>query len=307
MANLKLKGVLAATTTPFDKKGEVDEQVLRRHFRDLLAVHGIAGLVPNADAGEGKTLSPEERKHIIRIGVEEAKGKIPIIAGINADTAAKAIESALDAKEVGASVILLSPPSHWLISCPPEAPYAYIRAVAQGVDIPIIIFQYPLWYGNASYDSESLGKLVTIEGVVGVKDGVWEVEHYEKDYRAVKAAAPHVAMLSGSDAHLFHTYLVGADGTLVVYAALVPELIVELFETCQKGELKRAKTLHDRIWPITQAVFSTPPLANWVVRIKECLVLMGRLENAVVRSPLLPVNDEERKMLRKALQSAALL
>ena len=307
MAELRLQGVLPAPVTPFDTKGEVDEQALRRHFRDLLAVKGITGLVPNADAGEGKSLTLEERERVIHICVEEAQGRVPVIAGINADSASKAVEYALDAKAAGASAILLSPPSQWLIGWSPEAPYAFVRAVAQGAGIPIIVFQYALWMGKASYDPETLARLVTIEGVAGVKGTVWEVKRYEEDYRAVKAAAPHVAMLSACDEHLFHTYLVGADGTLVVYAALVPELIVELFEACQKSELQRAKAIHDRLWPVTQAVFSVPPQSNWLPRIKECLVLMGRLESAAVRSPLLPASEGERKMLREALQSAALV
>jgi len=109
MATLKLQGVLPASVTPFDRKGEVDEPALRRHFRDLLGVEGVTGLVPNADAGEGKSLTPEERKHIIRICVEEVKERVPVIACINADSAPKAVESALEAKGAGASAILLSP------------------------------------------------------------------------------------------------------------------------------------------------------------------------------------------------------
>jgi len=105
MADLRLQGVLPASVTLFDRKGEVDEPAPRKHFRDLLAVEGITGLVPNADAGEGKSLTTEERKHIIRICVEEVQGKVPVIACINADSAPKAVESALDAKAAGASAI----------------------------------------------------------------------------------------------------------------------------------------------------------------------------------------------------------
>ena len=114
MTDLKLKGVLPAPLTPFDKEGEVDEQGLRRHFRELIAVPGITGIVPNANAGEGKALTPEERKLIIRICAEEAQGRIPVVAGINANSAFEAVESALDAKAAGASAILLAPPAQWL-------------------------------------------------------------------------------------------------------------------------------------------------------------------------------------------------
>lgn len=87
----------------------------------------------------------------------------------------------------------------------------------------------------------------------------------------------------------------------------MPELIVELFEACQKGNLQQAMTTHNRLRPITQAVFSTAPKSNWVTRVKECLVLMNHLESAVVRSPLLPPTEDERNMLQKALQTAALI
>ncbi len=307
MTDLRLQGVLPASVTPFDKGGEIDEPQLRKHFRDLLAVKGVTGLVPNADAGEGKSLTPEERKRVIQICVEEAKGKVPVITGINADSASQAVESALAAKSVGASAILLSPPSQWLIGWPPEAPYTFVRTVAQEAGIPIIIFQYALWMGKAAYDLQTLARLVTIEGVVGVKDAIWEAKRYEEDYRTIKAAASHVVVLSACDEHLFHTYLVGADGTLVVYAALVPQPIVELFDACKEGKLEQAKTIHNRLWPVTQAIFSTPPQSNWTARIKECLVLMGCLKSATVRSPLLPVSGDERTMLRKALQSAGFI
>jgi 4-hydroxy-tetrahydrodipicolinate synthase len=213
---------------------------------------------------------------------------------------------ARDAKDAGADAILLCPPAAWLIGRAPGAVRMFFEEVGRA-GIPIIVFQYAPWMGNAAYDLETLSEIAGMENVVGVKEASWEVLAYERAFRTLKARHPDFAVLSANDEHLMHTYLTGCDGTLVVYAALTPALICELYDACKQGDYARARRIHDRLWPITEAVFSVPPKSNWCVRVKEGLKMMGRLSSSRVRSPLVPASPDEISSLRAALESAGLL
>jgi len=304
MAELKLGRVNCAVFTPFTDKFKVDEDVLREHLRDLLKVEGL-GLVANAHSGEGFTLTREECKRIARIYVDEAKGKAPVTVCILVESTEEAVARALDAKEVGANAVMLATPTSWLTGMDPKLAYPFMKEVIERSGMPMVVFQYPHFWGS-TYGMELLIRLVTLKGVVAIKDAVWEALRYEKDYRAIKAAAPHVAVLTGNDLHLLANFTTGADGALVAYGALLPREIKGLFDACKRGDLKEAKAIHDRIWPVTEVVFG-PPFLNMYARAKEALVMLGRLPNATVRPPLLPIAEDERKKIRKALELAGLL
>jgi 4-hydroxy-tetrahydrodipicolinate synthase len=307
MDRLDFDGVLPANILPLTEQHEIDARGLERHVADLAAVPGVKGLVCNGHAGEVTALSREERRRVTEIIAGTLRGRLPVVSGVCAGGTAEAIEHARDAQRAGAAAILLCPPENWLISREPGAAQEFFRSVTAALDIPVIVFQYPHTWANATYDVETLVDLARIPGVVAVKEAPWEVNRYEEDYRALKRAAPGVAVLCANDEHLFLSYVIGCDGTLVGFAALVPDLVGALYRAVREGDIMRAREVHDRILPLVKVIYRRQPIARRHTRLKEALVMLGRLDRAVMKPPRLPLPADEREAVKRALTEANLL
>lgn len=305
MGAIDFEGVFPANITPFTEAYEIDRPALERHVGSLAAVPGVKGIVCNGHAGEVTALSRAERRAVTEAAVAAA-GRLPVISGVCCGGTAEAIEHARDARRAGARAILLCPPENWLISREPGAAQAFFTAVTSAIDIPVVVFQYPFTWANATYDVGTLVELAQIPGVIAVKEAPWEVNRYEEDYRALRAAAPGVAILCANDEHLFLSYVIGSDGTLVGFAALVPDLVGALWQAVRAGDLARARALHDRMLPLVRAIYRKPPIARRHTRLKEALVMLGRLDRAVMKPPRLPLPPDERDAVKRALMEASL-
>lgn len=306
MEPIDFGGVFPANITPLTEAFEIDRRALERHVGSLAGVPGVKGIVCNGHAGEVTALSRAERRTVTEVAVAAAGG-LPVISGVCCGGTAEAIEHARDAQRAGARAILLCPPETWLVSREPGAAPAFFSAVTSGIDLPVVVFQYPYTWANATYDTPTLVELAQIPGVIAVKEAPWEVNRYEDDYRALRAAAPHVKILCANDEHLFLSYVIGSDGTLVGFAALVPDLVGALWRAVGAGDLARARELHDRMLPLVKAIYRQPPIARRHTRLKEALVMLGRLERAVMKPPRLPLPPEERDAVKRALMEASLL
>lgn len=304
---LQLRNHLPAPILPFDDDYRIDEAELRRHIRFLMASPGLGGIVPNGHAGEVSLLSREERKRVLAVVLEEVGGRVPVVAGVVAESTWESIQQARDAGEIGADALLVFPPNGFRggAATSPQVPLAYFSAIAEAVDLPIVIFQLPLVTG-LSYTSEVLARLCEIEPVVAVKDGIGDLERYEDDLHAVRGTGRGISVLSSNNTLLVPSFLIGAEGALSGLGALAPDLIAEGFDAVQAGDMGRARAANERLFPITRAVYR-PPYSYWHVRIKEALVMIGRLERAVVRPPLVGLPEGERESLRRALRASGLL
>jgi 4-hydroxy-tetrahydrodipicolinate synthase len=306
MQPIDFEGVFPANITPFTERFEIDRAALERHVGSLAAVPGVKGIVCNGHAGEVTALSRDERRTVTE-GAVTAAGRLPVISGVCCGGTAEAIEHARDAARAGASAILLCPPENWLISREPGAAPAFFKAVTSAIDIPVVVFQYPYTWANATYDVATLVELAQVPGVVAVKEAPWEVNRYEEDYRALRAAVPGVKILCANDEHLFLSYVIGSDGTLVGFAALVPDLVGALWRAVREGDLVRARGLHDRMLPLVKTIYRQQPIARRHTRLKEALVMLGRLERAVMKPPRMPLPPDERDAVKRALMEASLL
>jgi 4-hydroxy-tetrahydrodipicolinate synthase len=304
---LRFSGVMPANILPFKADLSIDEPAYRRHLRSLADTRGVTGIVANGHASEVSSLDREERRRSLAIALDEIAGQCPVIAGVYSDGTAEAVALARDAKAAGAAGILLFPPTlfMWGAQGKPDMVIRHVSEVAAGAGLPIIVFEYPPAAG-IGYAPETLARLAEIPQVVGVKDWSNEIVAFERNLRALRATGRPVAMLSAFTMSLMATFLLGADGAISGMGSVTADLQAELFEACGKGDLDGARRINDRLDPLVR-VFYAPPFVDMHNRMKEALVLLGRIPAAHVRPPLTPIPAAERDAIRRALVQSGLL
>jgi 4-hydroxy-tetrahydrodipicolinate synthase len=306
-SHLRFQGCMPANLLPFTADLEIDEPAYRRHLRWLADTDGVTGIVANGHAAEVSSLSREERTRALGIAVDEIAGKMPVVAGVYADGTREAVELARDARAAGAAGLLVFPPTlfMWGAQVKPDMVLRHFSVLADAVDLPLIVFEYPPASG-IGYSPETLAELCKIPTVAGVKDWSNDIVAYEKNLRALRAAGRPVAMLSSFTVSLMASFLVGADGCISGMGSVAADLQAALFAAAQARDLAEANRLHERLAPLV-TVFYAPPFVDMHNRMKEALAILGRIPAAYVRPPLTPVSDEERHRIRFALREAGLL
>jgi 4-hydroxy-tetrahydrodipicolinate synthase len=303
---LVFSGIMPANVLPFTADLAIDEPAYRRHLRWLADTRGVTGLVANGHAAEVSSLLRDERRRALAIALDEVGSRCPVVAGVYTDGTREAIELARDAKAEGAAGVLVFPPTlfMWGAQLKPEMVLRHFSEIAAGADLPIVVFEYPPASG-IGYAPETLARLAEIPRVAAVKDWSNDIVAYERNLRALRATGRPVAMLSSFTLSLMASFLLGADGAISGMGSVTADLQVALFEACQKGDLDGARRVNDRLAPLLR-VFYAPPFVDMHNRMKEALVLLGRLPAAHVRPPLCPVGDAEREAIRHALRAAGL-
>ncbi len=303
-----LRGILVAAVTPFTDDLALDEADLRQHLRALAAVPSVTGFVCNAHAAEVETLDRDERRRCVEIAREEARGQV-VVAGIRASSTANAIAYARDAAAAGADALIVCAPAipAWRAADAPEFAVAFHKAIADAVDLPMILFQYPQ-ENVVAYPHQTLLQMVDeIPSVVAVKmchGG--ELRRYEQDLQALRAHPRGITILPALAQYFLPYFTVGADGALTGFGNVAPEWTVALFEAVQRGDLARARALHQQLYPVTSVVCQAPSVYLHV-RYKEAAYLAGRIRGRAVRPPQLPTPAAERELLARGLAQAGLL
>jgi 4-hydroxy-tetrahydrodipicolinate synthase len=203
--------------------------------------------------------------------------------------------------------VLVFPPTlfMWGAQLKPDMVVRHFSEIAEHADLPIVVFEYPPASG-IGYAPETLARLARIPQVAAVKDWSNEIVALEANLRALRATGRPVALLSAFTMSLMASFLLGADGAISGMGSVTADLQAELFEACQKGDLDGARRINDRLAPLVR-VFYAPPFVDMHNRMKEALVLLGRIPAAHVRPPLTPVPAGERDAIRAALVASGLL
>ncbi len=303
----RFSGCIPANLLPFTADLQIDEPAYRKHIRWLADAKGVTGIVANGHAAEVSSLSREERKRALAIALDEVAGKVPVIAGVYSDGTLEAVQLGRDAKAAGAAGLLIFPPTifMWGAQLKPDMVLRHFQTLADGVDLPLIVFEYPPASG-IGYSPETLGELCKIPSVVGVKDWSNDIVAYEKNLRALRSSGRPVAMLSSFTMSLMASFLLGADGCISGMGSVAADLQAALFAAVGARDLNEANRINERLTPLV-TVFYAPPFVDMHNRMKEALVLLGRIPAAHVRPPLTPVSEDERHRIRLALRSAGLL
>ena len=295
-------GVIPAVLLPFHEDLSIDEASYRAHLRDVASVQGLSAITVNAHASEVASCTFDEQRRVLEISKEELE--LPIVNGVYADGSLEAARIARMATDGGAAALLVFPPAIYSFGQRPEMAVAHFKRIADATDVPLILFQYPL-AGGQGYPLATLEKIFdAVPSVKAIKDWCANPQLHERQIRVLQSRSVNV--LTTHSSWLLSSLVLGCAGLLSGSGSVIAGLQAELFAAVRNNDLKRARELHDRITP-TAEVFYAEPWVDMHNRMKEALVLLGRLPRAVVRPPLTKISAEEIARIRAALVAAGLL
>jgi 4-hydroxy-tetrahydrodipicolinate synthase len=299
-------GVIPAVLLPFNDDLSIDEAGFRKHLRDVAATDGISAITINAHSTEVASCSFDEQQRIHAIAQDEIGAKLPIVHGIWADGSLEAARIAKAATAGGASALLVFPPAPFTMGQNAAMAIEHFKRIADASDLPIIAFQYPLATGQG-YPNETLLKMIDeIPTLKAIKDWAGTPQQHEWHVRTLQNLSRPFTVLSTQSSWLMASLSFGCKGLLSGSGSVIPDLQAQLFKAVQSGDLKGAQAINDRIYPLAQ-VFYAQPWVDMHNRMKEALVLLGRLPRAVVRPPLVKLERAELERIRAALVQAGLL
>jgi 4-hydroxy-tetrahydrodipicolinate synthase len=306
MSSYQPEGVIPAVLLPFFDDFSIDEASYRAHIRDVASARGVTAITTNAHASEVASCTFDEQRRILDITVEEMAGRTHVVQGIYAEGSFEAQRIAKMAHAGGASALLVFPSGIYTFGQRPEMAVEHFRRIAEVTDLPLIAFQYPL-SGGQGYPLPTLLKIIEqVPTVRAIKDWSANPQLHERQVRVLQSLARPVNVLTTHSAWLFNSLVLGCKGLLSGSGSVIANLQAQLFRAVQAGDLALARQISDRIFP-TAEVFYSEPWVDMHNRMKEALVMLGKLPRAVVRPPLMKLPQSELDRIRRALQLAGLL
>ena len=299
---IKLEGVIPATLLAFDKDFNINEKSSRKHIRDCAVIDGISALTINGHSSEVHACNFEEQKRILNFSLDEVGDIVPIINGVYADGSIEAAKIATMSEQNGASALLCFPPQSMSMGghLRPEMALEHFKRIAGSTDLPLICFNYPA-SGNLTYPFETLLKLFeTVPTIKAIKDWSNDPMLHEKHIRTFQNLSNPVNVLTTHSSWLMSSLVMGAKGLLSGAGSVIAHLQVQLYRAVKDKDLDKAQKVNDQIFPLAQAFYS-PPFLDMHNRMKEVLVLKGKMDEAFVRPPLMKLSAKEINHLKQAL------
>jgi len=289
------QGSIVALVTPF-RAGKVDEPTLRK-LVDMHVARGTDGIVPCGTTGESPTLSHDEHKRVVEIVIEAAAGRLHVIAGTGSNATSEAIDLTAHARKAGATGALVVNP--YYNKPTQEGLYRHFRAVADAVDLPIIVYNIA-GRTAVNIETDTLVRIVKdCPNIVGVKEASGSLDQMTQ---VILACGPDFSVLSGDDNLTLPLMSVGGRGVISVIANIVPRETAEMTHAALAGDWKLARELHLKLFPLSRAAFmETNPIP-----VKEAMGMMGMLEPEF-RLPMCPMGAANRERLRAILVQHGLL
>lgn len=302
-ASKEFKKVLPAANMPMLPDTSIDEEAYRKHLR-WLTTFDIGGLVISGHAGELESLTPREKIRVAEIARSEIPSHLPMVVGCTGLSTRELIECARGAKAAGADGLLVMPIPHLAFGAVdrPDLVVPIFEALADAVDMPMIVFRYGARTG-LMYSVEVLLKIAErVPQVVAIKDSSFE---YESAWVAFQNFPRKINFLPAHGS-LFLIRFATSDGAVSSFSNVAPEFITKLFELAHSGRMEEATKLFNKIRPLSDAIYHKQPLMqHWVVE-KEALVARGRFPRSVVRPPFQPLKPEHIEGIRQAVAAAGL-
>ena len=296
-------GIYPAILTPMRGDFSIDDAAMAQHATDVM-VDGIVGVMCNGHAGENYMTSRDEKRRVTEAVVGAIGKRAIVVSGINAESSLEAAAHAGDAEAAGADAIMVFAPNAWALGCDDDMVLRHHAMIAQACGLPIMLFQASVGSGRMAFTSTALERLLALPRIVAIKEGSWEVNAYERTLRLVKRVAPDVAVMGSGDEHLFTSFMIGSEGSVVSLAAVIPEVIVALDRAVKRGDVAAARAIHAKLHPLANIIYGVPPGSLATARLKACLQLLGRFASDAVRPPFAPIDTAERARIDAALRVA---
>ncbi|MBO0717061.1 MAG: dihydrodipicolinate synthase family protein, partial [Rhizobiales bacterium] len=293
-------GVIPAVLLPFADDLSIDERSFRKHLADVAATEGLSAITVNAHSTEVASCSFDEQRRVLEIAQDEIGGRLPLVNGIWADGSIEAARIARMADEGGASALLVFPPAPFTLGQSPAMAVEHFKRIAEATSLPLIVFQYPLATGQGYPRDTLLQMIEAVPTIRAIKDWAGNVQQHEMHVRTLQGLKRPVNVLTTHSAWLLSSLVLGCNGLLSGSGSVIADLQAALFRAVQHNDLAEARRLNDRIYPLAR-VFYAEPWADMHNRMKEALVLLGRLPRAVVRPPLVKLSRPEIDRIGAAL------
>src|SRR5438445_3113205 len=293
-AKTKFRGSLTALVTPF-KNGSLDEAA----FRGLVSwqiEQGSHGLVPVGTTGESPTLSHDEHHRMVELCIDEAKGRVPVIAGAGSNSTREAIDLAVHAEKAGADAVLVVTP--YYNKPTQEGMYQHFKAVNDAIGIPIIIYNIPP-RSVVDMSVDTMTRLFELKNIAGVKDATASMVRVSQQRAAM---GEDFNQLSGEDMTAPAYMAAGGHGCISVTSNVAPRLCSEFHTAWQKGDVATALKLHDKLMPLHNNLF----IESNPAPIKYAMSLLDKIDEKL-RLPMVPVSEPTRAAVRSAMVHAGLI
>jgi 4-hydroxy-tetrahydrodipicolinate synthase len=289
-----IKGSLVAIVSPMHEDGSLDLDALRR-LVDWHVGEGTNAIVIVGTTGESPTVDPGEHIELVRTAVQAARGRVPVVAGTGANSTREAIELTAHAREVGANATLQVVP--YYNKPTQEGQYQHFVAVAEKVDLPMILYNVP---GRtvADLSVETTLRLAQVPGIVGLKDATGDLARAGQLLRRLPSS---FALYSGNDDSALALMLLGGHGVISVTANVAPRMMRQMCDAALSSDLPRARALNARLMPLHTGLFVEPN----PIPVKWALQRMGKIAGGI-RLPLVPLSPSGREVVQAALDEAAL-
>jgi 4-hydroxy-tetrahydrodipicolinate synthase len=289
------EGVYTALITPFTEEGSVDTDALRELVANQIDA-GVAGLVPMGTTGESPTVTHAENIEVVRLVVDEAGGRVPVIAGTGSNSTQEAIDMTKLAKDIGADASLQVTPYYNKPS--QEGLYRHFTAIADAADLPIVVYNIQGRTGR-NVENETMLRLAEHPRIVAVKEASGDLNQIMD---LVAAKPDDFVVLSGDDNLALPITLLGGRGVVSVASNLIPERMAEMIRLARDGNVKKSVALHYELLPLFRALFfDTNPIP-----VKYAMSLLGRATETY-RLPLCAPSDSVKERIRGVLKEVGVL
>jgi len=291
----KFRGAFVAIVTPFID-GRLDEQGLQDLIEFQIA-GGTHGIVPCGTTGESATMSHAEHRRVVELTVKTVAGRVPVLAGTGSNSTSESIELTRAAKEAGADGALLITPYYNKPS--QEGLFQHFKAVAEAVDIPIILYNVPSRTA-VNMLPETVARCAQIANIVGVKEATADLNQISQ---VIRLCPKGFAVMSGDDFTSMPTVMIGGTGVISVTSNVAPKDMSAMMDAALAGDIAKAQELHYKLLPLMQAMFiDTNP-----VPAKTALMMMGKIKSGLPRLPLYKMNEGNEEKLKKVITAYGLV
>lgn len=301
-----LQGIVAAPVLPMLPDQSIDWVTLRSYI-GWIAAQAPTAIAMNMDASEGPALDRDEQVEVLRVCGEVIGGRLPLVSGLIAGSTRDAVRWGNELRAAGAEGLAIFPPFPTFLGTPvpSEMIYAYHKAIADGVGLPMIAFQFPRAFGP-DFPPDTLARLCTIPEIIGLKESSFDTPKTVETIATARTLPRKLGIMTGSDTFICEAMVMGCDGALIGFACTATAELVQMQRAAAARDFTRAFAIWDRLGPLARYAWRNP-IRDYRPRMKEVLKMQGLIPHATVRAPQLGVDDVERAELKRLAAFAGLL